>query len=141
MNTLEEKRISLIKDHGFVYDNDPRKIEDPNKSINDIIFAPDPVTGHPISDLAVAFDPKVPVEVRNFILTNYQRPLQSVTGVRPDGLNEDEANNLVLQMAPSRGEDIQSYSDRLLRFIENDDKFRKTIAKLSSADPNKDATK
>ena len=70
-----------------------------------LIFAPDPQTGIPRSDLGLLLDKQTEPEVAAYIRENLARPLLSSTGV-PDA-------DTALEMARDYGESFEAYANRL----------------------------
>lgn len=81
-------------------------------SLIKFIFAPDPNTGVPRSDLAFSMSKDTSPEVAQFIRDTLQRPIE--TGERTDDVD------LALDSVKSRSESLTQYADRLREIISKD---------------------
>lgn len=80
-----------------------------SKALYETIFAPDPVTGNPQSDLAYIMSKDKRPEVAQFIRDNLMQPL-------PDTASIDDPD-LAMEAIKGRNEDIVSYGERLRQII------------------------
>lgn len=81
-------------------------------SLISFIFAPDPSTGVPRSDLAFSMSKDTSPEVSQFIRDTLQRPIES--GERTDD------PDLALDTIKSRSESLSQYADRLREIVTKD---------------------
>lgn len=81
------------------------EIEPENDSITKLIFAPDPVTGIPSSDLGMLMSREAQPEVSKYIHDVLQRPIGVSQGL-PDA-------DTALQMSREYGETYEAYANRL----------------------------
>lgn len=96
-------RIRLPKEDDFtVFDG----VSDP---IQAEIFAPDPETGFPRSDIALMLNKDTAPEIRQYIQDNI---LRAIPGTADFG-SDDASADLALQMVKTRHESLVQYSNRL----------------------------
>lgn len=83
-------------------------------SLINFIFAPDPLTGVPRSDLAFSMSKDISPEVAQFIRDNLQRPIE---------MNERTENpDLAIDTIKSRSETLIEYADRIKEIVNKDSK-------------------
>lgn len=75
-----------------------------------MIFAPDPLTGCPRSDLAIIMSKDSRPEISEFIRNTLMQPL----GKQSRTENPDDA----IELTRSRGETLQAYGDRLKAIVQ-----------------------
>ena len=77
---------------------------EPGDELTESIFAPDPLTGVPRSDIALMMSKDTRPEVAQYIRDTLQQPRQSISTDDPD---------FALSTIKDRRESIQAYADRL----------------------------
>lgn len=99
---------AIVSSHGYKRTT-PHLVAREEDSFEKLIFAPDPVTGVPRSDLAFVVNSKTRPEVLQYIQNTLQRPLQdSVVGSDPD---------MAIASIRGRKESFTAYADRIREII------------------------
>lgn len=79
------------------------------------IFAPDPITGFPRSDLALMLSKDTAPEISQYIRDN----IMTGAGTQTASFgSDDDAANMALEMTKTRYESVRAYSDRLRSIVE-----------------------
>lgn len=98
-------------------DNDPNFVE-PEKSVKndsdlqrvlDSIFAVDPKTGLPKSDIQYYLSPDGNPQVREWLINNLMKPRMSKNNYSTDNLTDD----LIVEFSRQTGESVEAYAMRL----------------------------
>lgn len=113
---------------------DVQKVESKNDSENqllDVIYAPDPFTGLPQSDIAVYLSDKVDPAIREFVASQLMSPNPNPQGV--DDANSDILFDLVRQ----DGESISDYAVRIREIVAQDSVTREKESKVE--EPSKES--
>lgn len=105
--------------------NEKVDVKDKNKQILDLIFGLDPITKHPIGDIAMYTSDKVNPEVRMFIEQNLLIPREGDSGlsIDQDTVNKMNANltdDDVARFSRNHGESKEDYALRLKDYFEHE---------------------
>lgn len=105
--------------------NEKVDVKDKNKQILDLIFGLDPITKHPIGDIAMYTSDKVNPEVRMFIEQNLliSREGDSGLSIDQDTVNKMNANltdDDVARFSRNHGESKEDYALRLKDYFEHE---------------------
>lgn len=100
-------------------------VKDKNKQILDLIFGLDPITKHPIGDIAMYTSDKVNPEVRMFIEQNLLRDLPNSEGLNLDQdtvnkMNTNLTDDDVAKFSRNHGESKEDYALRLKDYFEHE---------------------
>ena len=110
---------------------DCEEVEMKNDSQNqllDVIYAPDPFTGLPQSDIAVYLSDKVDPAIREFVASQLMTPNPNPQGV--DDANSDILYDLVRQ----DGESVSDYAVRVREMVAQDSLIREKESKVVEPD-------
>lgn len=86
-----------------------------NEVLLDSIFAVDPRTGFPTSDITAFLSDKVSPEVKMFIQSQLLKPNRSV------GSSSDLDEDTIAMLSRGHNESLEIYKDRLMDFINSQD--------------------
>lgn len=98
------------------------KKEDAASQLCSVIFAPDPVTNLPKSDIAIYLDPNVDPAVRDFIKVNLMQEIPSTEGV------PDEFSDMLVDLIRGEDESVAAYAQRVDSMLAEDSDFRSKLA-------------
>ena len=98
---------------------------DSENQLLDVIYAPDPFTGLPQSDIAVYLSDKVDPAIREFVASQLMTPNPNPKGV--DDVNSDILFDLVRQ----DGESVSDYAVRVREIVAQDSLIRDKESKVS----------
>ena len=101
---------------------------DAENQLLDVIYAPDPFTGLPQSDIAVYLSDKVDPAIREFVASQLMTPNPNPKGV--DDANSDILFDLVRQ----DGESVSDYAVRVREIVSQDSLIREKESKVSEPD-------
>lgn len=101
------KEEQFVQGADFV--NDERDLSLMNDEFTSLIFAPDPVTGIPRSDLAVIMSKDTAPEIAQYIQSHFQSPLPSSPGV--------DDPDVAIDGIKRPGESIDQYAERLRQIV------------------------
>lgn len=104
---------------------------DAENQLLDVIYAPDPLTGLPQSDVAVYLSDKVDPAIREFVASQLMSPNPNPQGV--DDANSDILFDLVRQ----DGESVADYAVRVREIVAQDSVIREKESKV--AGPEKES--
>lgn len=105
-------------------------VKDKNKQILDFIFGVDPITKHPIGDIAMYLSDKVNPEVRLFIESNLLKDMTSNDGLSLDqdtlnAMNKNLTDDDIARFSRNHGESKEDYALRLKDYFEHE-KYERT---------------
>lgn len=115
---LFEKNINRFPEYRFLPDSDvipdrfDRELPEQDLTKDNIlitIFAPDPFTGVPRSDLGIVMSKDANPEVADYIIKTLQRPLP--------GSPSDNDPDFVLESIRQQGETFEAYANRLREIV------------------------
>lgn len=105
------------------------KKDDAASQLCSIIFAPDPVTKLPKSDIALYLDPNVDPAIREFIQVNLLKENPSTDGV------PDEFSDMLVDLIRGEDESVAAYAQRIDHMLAEDSDFRSKLAIVQDPKP------
>lgn len=125
MFDIDEYKAQVIKSRGLNLVNEKRVIELPTTEIEmtdleRVIYAPNPETGFPDSDLALQMDESIRPEIRNALIARNAK-------IENLALSHDN-DDVVLDTIRRGDESDLSYSERMQQYV---DDFRNALKKDS----------
>lgn len=85
-------------------------IDDEFARVCSMVYAPNPVTGLPSSDLQILFSDSVPTEIADWVRKNLQSPQSAVPSSIVQGHEVDD--DTIISLTRNVGEDDRSYINR-----------------------------
>lgn len=103
--------IAVEDDHRSILTDETRVENSSDNQLSQMLFAPDPDTGIPRSDIAVLMSADTRPEIANYIRDTLLRPRPHVAGV--------DDPDVALETAQSRFETTAQYAERLRMIAES----------------------
>lgn len=107
---------------------DVQDVEVKNDSENqllDVIYAPDPFTGLPQSDIAVYLSDKVDPAIREFVASQLMTPNPNPKGV------DDANSDILFDLVRHDGESVSDYAVRVREIVAQDSVIREKESKVA----------
>lgn len=98
---------------------------DSDNQLLDVIYAPDPFTGLPQSDIAVYLSDKVDPAIREFVASQLMQPNPDIKGV------SDEQSDILFDLIRQDGESVADYAVRVREIVAQDSVIREKESKVN----------
>lgn len=100
----------------------PEKVENNENEVFNMIYAPDPLTGRPRSDLGTYLSENTSPVVRDFIERQLRQDFSGNTSTIPDGISDSD----ILYLTKDKNETVSDYQERVKAYmLRQKDSFQK----------------